>query len=233
MSRSTRHKEHHRTSSVSWLRASVLGANDGIVSTGALIVGVAAAGTDPKTILLTGLAGLVAGAVSMAAGEYVSVQSQVDLEKADLRKELAEIRDNPDAELRELSGIYMTRGLDAALARQVAEQLTSHDALGAHARDELGIVAAQAPRPILAALSSAASFTVGALMPLLMVLLFSGRLLIPAGAAGSLLLLALLGAIAANVGGASMVRGAARVTFWGALALALPSSLGTLFGVAG
>jgi vacuolar iron transporter family protein len=217
---------------VGWLRASVLGANDGIVSTGALIVGVAAAGTDSKTILLTGLAGLVAGAVSMAAGEYVSVHSQADLEKADLTQEKAEILDNPEAELRELTGIYANRGLDAALARQVAEQLTAHDALGAHARDELGITVDQAPRPILAALSSAASFTTGALLPLLMVLLFSGRLLIPAVAIGSLLLLAMLGALAARIGGASVVRGAARVTFWGALALALTASLGTLFGVA-
>jgi vacuolar iron transporter family protein len=217
---------------VGWLRASVLGANDGIVSTGALIVGVAAAGTDAKTILLTGLAGLVAGAVSMAAGEYVSVHSQADLEKADLTKERAELRDSPEAELRELTNIYAQRGLDATLARQVAEQLTAHDALAAHARDELGINDLSAPRPILAALSSAASFTAGALLPLILGVLFSGRLLIPAVTVGSLVLLALLGALAARIGGASMLRGAARVTFWGALALALTISLGTLFGIA-
>lgn len=215
-----------------WLRAAVLGANDGIVSTGALIVGVAAAGTDAQTILLTGLAGLVAGAVSMAAGEYVSVHSQADLEKADLTKERDELRDSPEAELRELTSIYAQRGLDAALARKVAEQLTAHDALAAHARDELGINDLSAPRPILAALSSAASFTAGALLPLILVVLSSGRLLIPAVTVGSLVLLALLGALAARIGGASMLRGAARVTFWGALALALTISLGTLFGIA-
>jgi VIT1/CCC1 family predicted Fe2+/Mn2+ transporter len=217
---------------VGWLRAAVLGANDGIVSTGALIVGVAAAGTDAKTILLTGLAGLVAGAVSMAAGEYVSVHSQADLENADLTKERDELRDSPEAELRELTSIYAQRGLDVALARQVAEQLTAHDALAAHARDELGINDLSAPRPILAALSSAASFTAGAVLPLILVVLFSGRLLIPAVTVGSLVLLALLGALAARIGGASMLRGAARVTFWGALALALTISLGTLFGIA-
>lgn len=215
-----------------WLRASVLGANDGIVSTGALIVGVAAAGTDSKTVLLTGIAGLVAGAVSMAAGEYVSVHSQADLEKADLTKERAELRDSPEAELRELTNIYVQRGLDLTLARQVAEQLTERDALAAHARDELGITDLQAARPFVAALSSAASFTVGALLPLILGLLFTGRLLIPAVTVGSLLLLVVLGALAARIGGASMLRGAARVTFWGALALALTISLGTLFGIA-
>ena len=168
----------------------------------------------------------------MAAGEYVSVHSQADLEKADLTKERDELRDSPEAELRELTSIYAQRGLDVALARQVAEQLTAHDALAAHARDELGISDLSAPRPILAALSSAASFTAGAVLPLILVVLFSGRLLIPAVTVGSLVLLALLGALAARIGGASMLRGAARVTFWGALALALTISLGTLFGIA-
>jgi VIT1/CCC1 family predicted Fe2+/Mn2+ transporter len=227
----TKHKEHHRSARVGWLRASVLGANDGIVSTAALIVGVAAAGSPQHAILLSGFAGLVAGAVSMAAGEYVSVHSQADLEKSDLDQELDEIRANPEAELRELTSIYVNRGLDATLARQVAEQLSAHDALGAHARDELGITDEQAPRPILAALSSAASFTLGALLPLVLVFLFSGGMLIPAVSVGSLLLLAVLGAVAANIGGASMLRGALRVTFWGALALALTASLGTLFGI--
>jgi VIT1/CCC1 family predicted Fe2+/Mn2+ transporter len=231
MARAKRHREHHRGSRAGWLRASVLGANDGIVSTAALIVGVAAAGTAQDTILLSGLAGLVAGAVSMAAGEYVSVQSQADLEKADLSQEQEELDSQPEAELRELSSIYVTRGLDPALARQVAEQLSAHDALGAHARDELGITVEQAPRPILAALSSAASFTAGALLPLVLVMCFRGNALIPAVAVGSLLLLAVLGAVAANVGGAGMIRGALRVTFWGALALALTASLGTLFGI--
>lgn len=231
MSRTARHREHHRTSRASWLRAAVLGANDGIVSTSALVVGVAAAGTPQATIVLTGLAGLVAGAVSMAAGEYVSVHSQSDLENADLTRERQELREQPEAELRELTSIYVKRGLDPALAKQVAEQLTAHDALGAHARDELGIMETLAPRPVQAALSSAASFTVGALLPLLLVVAFAGRLLIPAVAIGSLLLLALLGAVAAGIGGAGMVRGAIRVTGWGALALALTASVGTLFGV--
>jgi VIT1/CCC1 family predicted Fe2+/Mn2+ transporter len=231
MARTSRHKEHHRTAHAGWLRAAVLGANDGIVSTGALVVGVAAAGTPQSTLLLTGLAGLVAGAVSMAAGEYVSVHSQSDLENADLTQEREELRDQPEAELRELTGIYVKRGLDPALARQVAEQLTAHDALAAHARDELGIIETLAPRPVLAALSSAASFTVGALIPLLLVVMFGGSLLIPAVAAGCLLLLGTLGAVAARIGGASMARGALRVTGWGALALALTASIGTLFGV--
>jgi VIT1/CCC1 family predicted Fe2+/Mn2+ transporter len=231
MARTSRHKEHHRTAHAGWLRAAVLGANDGIVSTGALIVGVAAAGTPQSTLLLTGLAGLVAGAVSMAAGEYVSVHSQSDLENADLTQEREELRDQPEAELRELTGIYVKRGLDPVLARQVAEQLTAHDALAAHARDELGIIETLAPRPVLAALSSAASFTVGALIPLSLVLMFAGSLLIPAVAAGCLLLLGTLGAVAARIGGASMARGALRVTGWGALALALTASIGTLFGV--
>jgi VIT1/CCC1 family predicted Fe2+/Mn2+ transporter len=231
MARGGRHQELHRTARTGWLRAAVLGANDGIVSTGALIVGVASAGTPQATILLTGLAGLVAGAVSMAAGEYVSVHSQTDLENADLSRERAELRDQPDAELRELTHIYVKRGLDQSLARQVAEQLTAFDALGAHARDELGIIEHLAPRPVVAALSSAASFTVGALLPLLLLLTFPVERIVPAVAIGSLLLLAALGAWAAHIGAASRLRGALRVTGWGALALALTASVGTLFGI--
>jgi VIT1/CCC1 family predicted Fe2+/Mn2+ transporter len=231
MARTTRHKEHHRTQRVGWLRAAVLGANDGIVSTAALIVGVAAAGTDTQTILLSGLAGLLAGAMSMAAGEYVSVHTQSDAESADLSRERAELRESPEAELRELASIYMSRGLDATLARQVAEQLTAHDALGAHARDELGISELLAPRPIQAALSSAASFTVGAALPLILVLLFPASRLVVVISIATLLLLALLGALAARAGGANMLKGSLRVTFWGALALAITASMGTLFGV--
>ena len=232
MARIPRHREHHLTSRAGWLRAAVLGANDGIVSTAALIVGVAAAGTDSATILLSGLAGLVAGAMSMAAGEYVSVHSQADLEKADLRQEREELRDSPEAELRELTNIYVNRGLQPVLARQVAEQLTAHDALGAHARDELGISEAMAPRPIQAALASAASFAVGALVPLLLVLLLPASRLVLLVSIASLVTLAALGALAARAGGASLLRGAVRVTFWGALALALTASVGTLFGIA-
>lgn len=231
MARLSRHKEHHRTARVGWLRAAVLGANDGIVSTAALIVGVAAAGTDTRTILLSGLAGLLAGAMSMAAGEYVSVHTQSDAESADLSQERAELRESPEAELRELASIYVSRGLDAPLARQVAEQLTAHDALGAHARDELGISETMAPRPIQAALSSAASFTVGAALPLALVPLFPANHLVLVISIATLLLLGLLGALAARAGGASMLKGSLRVTFWGALALAITASMGTLFGV--
>jgi VIT1/CCC1 family predicted Fe2+/Mn2+ transporter len=226
-----KHKEHHRTARVGWLRAAVLGANDGIVSTAALIVGVAAAGTEPRTILLSGLAGLLAGAMSMAAGEYVSVHTQADAENADLTRERAELRDSPDAELRELAGIYVGRGLDPALARQVAEQLTARDALAAHARDELGITEIQAPRPIQAALSSAASFTAGAALPLLLVPWFRADQLVLVISVATLVLLASLGALAARAGGAEVLKGSLRVTFWGALALAVTASMGTLFGV--
>jgi vacuolar iron transporter family protein len=231
MARLPRHREHHLTSRAGWLRAAVLGANDGIVSTAALIVGVAAAGTDQTTIFLSGLAGLVAGAMSMAAGEYVSVHSQSDLEKADLSQEREELRDSPDAELRELANIYVKRGLQPELARQVAEQLTAHDALAAHARDELGISETLAPRPILAAVTSATSFTAGALLPLLLVVLFPASRLVLWISVASLILLAALGALAARAGGASMLRGAVRVTFWGALALAVTASVGTVFGI--
>ena len=231
MAKRFRHKEHHRTARVGWLRAAVLGANDGIVSTAALIVGVAAAGTETRTILLSGLAGLLAGAMSMAAGEYVSVHTQADAENADLSRERTELRESPEAELRELASIYVSRGLDASLARQVAEQLTARDALAAHARDELGISEALAPRPIQAALSSAASFTVGAAVPLILVPLFPANQLVLVISVATLLLLALLGALAARAGGASMLKGSLRVTFWGALALAITASMGTLFGV--
>jgi VIT1/CCC1 family predicted Fe2+/Mn2+ transporter len=231
MARISRHQEHHRTARVGWLRAAVLGANDGIVSTAALIVGVAAAGTDTRTILLSGLAGLLAGAMSMAAGEYVSVHTQSDAENADLSQERAELRESPEAELRELASIYVSRGLDASLARQVAEQLTAYDALGAHARDELGISEILAPRPIQAAVSSAASFSIGAALPLILVPLFPAHRLVLVISGATLLLLALLGALAARAGGASQVKGALRVTFWGALALAITASMGTLFGV--
>lgn len=230
MARHSRHQEHHRTARVGWLRAAVLGANDGIVSTAALIVGVAAAGTEPKTILLSGLAGLLAGAMSMAAGEYVSVHTQADAENADLRKERAELRESPEAELRELASIYVSRGLDPALARQVAEQFTAHDALAAHARDELGITENQAPRPLQAAMSSAASFTVGAALPLMLVPMFRADRLVPIISVATLVLLALLGALAARVGGANVLKGSLRVTFWGALALAVTAGMGTLFG---
>lgn len=232
MARIGRHKEHHRTARVGWLRAAVLGANDGIVSTAALIVGVAAAGAEPRTILISGLAGLLAGAMSMAAGEYVSVHTQADAEDADLTRERTELRESPDAELRELASIYVGRGLEPALARQVAEQLTAHDALGAHARDELGITEHLAPRPIQAALSSAASFAVGAALPLALVPLFRASELVLAISVATLVLLAVLGALAARAGGAGMLKGSLRVTFWGALALAVTASVGTLFGIA-
>jgi vacuolar iron transporter family protein len=231
MARAKRHKEHHKTGRVGWLRASVLGANDGIVSTASLIVGVAAAGSSPSAIVLTGVAGLVAGAMSMAAGEYVSVHSQEDAEKADINVEKQELEEEPEAELRELAGIYVKRGLEPALARTVAEQLTAKDALGAHARDELGITEVAEARPIQAALSSAASFTVGAALPLGVVLVSPTTHLIPVVSAASLAFLALLGALAARAGGASMWKGALRVTFWSAIALAVTAGVGRLFGV--
>jgi VIT1/CCC1 family predicted Fe2+/Mn2+ transporter len=225
------HREHHSTARVGWLRAAVLGANDGIVSTAALIVGVAAAGSAKDAILVSGVAGLVAGAMSMAAGEYVSVHSQVDAEKADLAKERQELRDDPDAELRELEKIYVQRGLKPALAKQVAVELTARDALAAHARDELGITEQQAPRPIQAALSSAGSFSAGALVPLIVVALAPLEYLVPIVAAATLILLASLGALAARAGRAPASRAAVRVTFWGALALAVTATIGKLFGV--
>lgn len=224
------HSERHRTQHVGWLRAAVLGANDGIVSTASLIVGVAAAHASNHDILVAGVAGLVAGAMSMAAGEYVSVCSQADTEQADLAREREELATDPNTELAELTGIYVKRGLEPALAKQVAEQLTAHDALSAHARDELGITEELAARPVQAALASAGTFAIGAAMPLLPVIIAPGTSLIPIVAAASLLFLAILGGLAAFTGGASPVRGAVRVTFWGALAMALTAGVGALFG---
>jgi VIT1/CCC1 family predicted Fe2+/Mn2+ transporter len=228
-----RHTERHRTDRIGWLRAAVLGANDGIVSTASLVVGVAAAGSTQGSILVAGTAGLVAGAMSMAAGEYVSVHSQADTEKADLARERAELEADPAAERRELTAIYVGRGLAPALAQQVSEQLMVHDALGAHARDELGVFDTAAARPVQAALASAASFAVGAALPLAVTTLAPAPGLIAWVSATSLVFLALLGAVAARVGGAAVLIGAWRVTFWGALAMALTAGVGTLFGTVG
>ncbi|MGQ2979228.1 MAG: VIT1/CCC1 transporter family protein [Polaromonas sp.] len=225
-----RHLERHKTSRIGWLRAAVLGANDGIVSTASLMIGVAAAQTATSSILLTGVAGLVAGAMSMAAGEYVSVYSQADTESADLARERAELQADPAAETRELTAIYTARGLAPELARQVATQLMAHDALGAHARDELGISEALSARPVQAALASAASFAVGAALPLAVALLAPPASLIPWVAATSLLFLALLGGVAGRAGGAHVLAGAWRVSFWGALAMAITAGVGALFG---
>ncbi len=230
MKSSRRHSEHHRTDRIGWLRAAVLGANDGIVSTASLVVGVAAASSTQASILVAGVAGLVAGAMSMAAGEYVSVHSQADTEKADLSRERTELKTDPAAELRELTAIYGARGLKPGLARQVAEQLMAHDALGAHAHDELGISKTLSARPVQAALASAASFTVGAVLPLIVTLLAPAQGLIPLVSGTSLAFLALLGAVAARVGGAGVWTGAWRVTFWGALAMAITAGVGALFG---
>lgn len=230
MSAGRRHGERHRTDRIGWLRAAVLGANDGIVSTASLLVGVAAASAAPGNILVTGVAGLVAGAMSMAAGEYVSVHSQADTEQADLSLERAELKRNPVAEQQELSGIYQARGLDADLAQQVAQQLMAHDALGAHARDELGISATLSARPVQAALASAASFAIGAALPLAVTAVVPVGILIPWVSGTSLVFLAMLGAGAARAGGASALIGAWRVTFWGALAMAITAGVGTLFG---
>jgi VIT1/CCC1 family predicted Fe2+/Mn2+ transporter len=225
-----RHLERHRTARIGWLRAAVLGANDGIVSTASLVIGVAAAGSSQGTVLVSGVAGLVAGAMSMAAGEYVSVHSQADTEKADLTRERAELALDPAAERRELTAIYVTRGLDQGLAQQVAEQLMKHDAIGAHARDELGISEILNARPVQAALASAASFAVGAVLPLAVTALAPAQGMIPWVSGTSLVFLALLGAMAARVGGASAWTGAGRVTFWGALAMAITAGVGALFG---
>jgi VIT1/CCC1 family predicted Fe2+/Mn2+ transporter len=222
--------ETHRSGRVGWLRASVLGANDGILSTSSLVLGVAAAHATHASILLAGIAGLVAGAMSMAAGEYVSVHSQADTEKADLALEREELKVDPKGEHEELAKIYVGRGLDAALAKKVAQELMAHDALGAHARDELGITEELRARPIQAALSSAASFAVGAAMPLLATILAPEPALIYVVAASSLVFLALLGGIAARVGGASLLAGAWRVTFWGALAMGATAAVGSFFG---
>ena len=225
-----RHRERHRTDRIGWLRAAVLGANDGIVSTASLVLGVAAAQASHGSVMIAGTAGLVAGAMSMAAGEYVSVRSQADSEQAALNLERAELKADDQGERRELTAIYVGRGLDPALAKQVAEQLMAHDALGAHARDELGISETLRARPIQAALTSAASFAAGAAMPLLAVAIAPESSLIPIVSGTSLVVLALLGGLAARVGGANVVVGAIRVTFWGALAMALTAGVGTLFG---
>ena len=228
-----KHLENHRTHRIGWLRAAVLGANDGIVSTASLIVGVAAAESTKGNILVAGIAGLVAGAMSMAAGEYVSVSSQSDTERADLDRERMELATDSEQEHAELAAIYVNRGLDAQLAGQVAMQLMAKDALGAHARDELGISEALSARPVQAAFASASTFAVGAAMPLLTVLLVPGPALIWAVSGGSLFFLALLGSLAARAGGSPVAKAAVRVTFWGALAMALTAGAGALFGAAG
>jgi VIT1/CCC1 family predicted Fe2+/Mn2+ transporter len=230
MGRLRTHSEGHLVDRIGWLRAAVLGANDGIVSTASLIVGVAAAATTQNEVLIAGVAGLVAGAMSMAAGEYVSVSSQSDTERADLARESKELSENAAFEHDELAEIYVTRGLDPVLARQVARQLMAKDALSAHARDELGISEVTSARPVQAALTSAATFSVGAAMPLVMVLIAPAGALVPLVSAASLGFLALLGAIGARAGGANVLRATGRVTFWGALAMALTAGVGKLFG---
>jgi vacuolar iron transporter family protein len=224
------HRELHRTEHIGWMRAAVLGANDGLISTSSLIVGVAAAQTAREPVLLAAVAGLVAGALSMAAGEYVSVSSQADTESADLARERAELASSPALEHAELAGIYVGRGLTPALAAQVADQLTAHDALGAHARDELGLSDATRARPIQAALSSAAAFAAGALPPVLLVVVLPLAQIAWAVTVLSLVLLLVLGAVAARLGGASLARGAVRVAFWGALAMGVTALVGRLFG---
>lgn len=227
---SVRHQELHRTQHIGWLRAAVMGANDGIVSTASLVLGVAAAHATRADLLTAGVAGLVAGAMSMAAGEYVSVSSQTDTEAADLARERLELAANPAQELQELVGIYVRLGLDEPLARQVATQLTAHDSLGAHARDELGLSPANQARPVQAALASAATFAVGAALPLLVAFLSPLSALVYTVAGASLLSLTLLGSLAAKTGGAPILAGATRVTLWGALAMGLTAGVGALFG---
>ena len=230
MARLRLHPESHLVSRIGWLRAAVLGANDGIISTASLIVGVAAAAAKQNDVLIAGVAGLAAGAMSMAAGEYVSVSSQSDTEQADLARERKELSEHPEFELDELASIYVKRGVDPALARQVAQQLMAKDALTAHARDELGISEISAARPVLAAVTSAAMFSAGAAMPMLMVVVSPAGMLVPIVSAASLGFLALLGAIGAMAGGANVLRATARVTFWGAFAMALTAGIGRLFG---
>jgi VIT1/CCC1 family predicted Fe2+/Mn2+ transporter len=227
------HTERHFTQRIGWLRAAVLGANDGIVSTASLVVGVSAAQAARHDVLVAGFAGLVAGAMSMAAGEYVSVSSQADTERADVERERQELATDVEFEREELAQIYVNRGLEPALAAQVAEQLMARDALGAHVRDELGLSESVSARPVQAALASAATFAVGAAMPLLTILLAPTALLIPVVAGASLLCLAFLGGLAAHAGGANVVVSAVRVTFWGALAMALTAGAGALFGTSG
>ncbi len=224
------HREKHLVQRIGWLRAAVLGANDGILSTASLIVGVASAESNRSTVLLTGIAGLVAGAMSMGAGEYVSVSSQSDTENADRARELKELAEEPESERKELAAIYRSRGVDAETSLKVADQLMAHDAIGAHMRDELGIHEAMVARPIQAALTSAASFAVGAILPVLSVLVFPENRLAIATTIVSLVLLAILGALGARTGGASMVRGVTRVVFWGALAMGASAGVGALFG---
>jgi VIT1/CCC1 family predicted Fe2+/Mn2+ transporter len=232
MPRPAPHRESHLVQRIGWLRAAVLGANDGILSTASLIVGVAASSATASSILVAGVAGLVAGSMSMAAGEYVSVSSQSDTEKADLAREAQELRNDPEAEHQELAQIYIERGLSADLARQVATQLMSTNALAAHARDELGISEVMTARPVQAALTSALTFAVGAALPLLMILVAPSGILIPAVSVASLAFLALLGALGARTGGANPAKGAARVAFWGAAAMALTAGIGAIFGSA-
>ena len=224
------HKESHLVERIGWLRAAVLGANDGIISTASLILGVASAGGSKSDVLLAGVAGLVAGAMSMAAGEYVSVSSQSDTENADLAREARELMDDPKFEKEELAQIYVARGVEVGLARQVAQQLMAKDALGAHARDELGISEISTARPVQAALASAATFSVGAAAPLALVLVSPSNWLIPVVSVGSLAFLALLGMIGARTGGAEVLKPTIRVTFWGALAMALTAVIGAIFG---
>jgi len=230
MTRLRLHRENHLVQRIGWLRAAVLGANDGIVSTASLIVGVAAAATAPGDVLIAGVAGLVAGAMSMAAGEYVSVSSQADTERADLAREKVELAANPGFEHDELAQIYIERGVEPGLAREVAEQLMAKGALAAHAQDELGISPATTARPLQAALTSATTFSVGAAMPLLMVVVAPAAWLVVVVSAASLVFLALLGAIGARAGGADIWRATVRVTFWGVLAMALTAGIGRLFG---
>ncbi|WP_339782708.1 VIT family protein [Marinobacter sp.] len=226
-----KHAEHHKTHRTGWLRAAVLGANDGIVSTASLVLGVAATGASAESILVAGMAGLVAGAMSMAAGEYVSVSSQADTERADLNREQTELEANPEHEHAELAAIYVERGLDAQLASTVASQLMAHDALGAHARDELGISDALAARPLQAAWASAGTFSIGAALPLITVLLSPASLVMWTVPGSSLISLSLLGYLSAKAGGAPALLSASRVTIWGALAMALTAGVGALFGV--
>jgi len=226
----TRHLERHYGERTGWLRAAVLGANDGIVSTASLVVGVAAAQASSSEVMIAGVAGLVAGAMSMAAGEYVSVSSQADTEKADLARERTELQEDVEFERKELADIYVHRGLEASLAQQVADQLMAHDALGAHARDELGMSDMHAARPLQAALASAATFAAGAALPLLIALLSPSAVIVPVVAGASLVFLAVLGALAAKVGGARIGLAAGRVAFWGALAMAATAGVGAVFG---
>ena len=232
MTRLRTHPEQHSVSRIGWLRAAVLGANDGIVSTASLIVGVASAAAEPSAVLVAGIAGLVAGAMSMAAGEYVSVSSQADAEEADIAIERRELKENAAFEQRELTDIYVKRGLDRELARQVADQLMKKDALAAHARDELGISETLKPRPVQAALTSAATFAVGAAMPLLAAVASPRTMVVPIVSVASLGFLALLGAIGARAGGANVPKAMARVTFWGAFAMAVTAGIGAFIGKA-